>query len=263
MLSQIENDLATPALGTLEYIAERLGVDAGYFLGGENDLFFYKKAARIEGIRELLEKKDYLACLDACEKLGVQDDELRYIAAKCCLELGVSIYSQGMLDRARRYLEHTVGLLESCLYGEELRARAHFYLDIITLIRRKSTNAELPIGGNERRRDLEFDLYCLLTKTIKSGKHELASQMYDTLKIENPYYRKHINALLSAASINYERAVELLFEMVEDFDNLPVSAVFQYTVYSDLEECCKALFDYEGAYNCAIKRGELQTKFYL
>ena len=51
MLSRIENGFALPSIPTLVYLAEKLGVPAGYLLADESEEFQYRKNAGI--LREI------------------------------------------------------------------------------------------------------------------------------------------------------------------------------------------------------------------
>ena len=49
MLSKIENDSATPSVRTLEYIASRLSLPAGFFMAGES----YSDGTSPDGLDEM------------------------------------------------------------------------------------------------------------------------------------------------------------------------------------------------------------------
>ena len=52
MLSQIENGIALPSLTTVIYLANRLGVSAGFLLADEKDDFMYKKLNTMKNIKK-------------------------------------------------------------------------------------------------------------------------------------------------------------------------------------------------------------------
>ena len=59
MLSQIENDLASPSVGTLEYLASVLNVRLSWLLADEQD---EAEAERTQQLRDRLKRGDYAAC---------------------------------------------------------------------------------------------------------------------------------------------------------------------------------------------------------
>ena len=60
MLSQIENDQASPSVGTLEYLAAVLDVKLAWLLADEKE---EAEADRTNRLRELLRSGDYGGCL--------------------------------------------------------------------------------------------------------------------------------------------------------------------------------------------------------
>jgi hypothetical protein len=97
----------------------------------------------------------------------------------------------------------------------------------------------------------EAILYRQILDLIAGGSIENAAIIYDSLSIETVHYRRHINARLSIARYNYERAKTLLQEIIRDRENSSVSVPFLMQIYKDLEHCYKATKDFEGAYRCA------------
>ena len=69
----------------------------------------------------------------------------------------------------------------------------------------------------------------------------------------------HINARLSSVALNFERAKELLLGALDGTNGHP-DPLLRYRLLSDLEQVCKALSDYETAYNASIQKGELYAE---
>ena len=86
MLSRIENGAALPSLGTILYLAQKLGVPAGYLLSEGDEEFLYIKTNAMKNIRRAYTDKNFELCRDIClstfEKL---DDELELILTDCCI----------------------------------------------------------------------------------------------------------------------------------------------------------------------------------
>ena len=83
MLSQIENDLASPSVGTLEYLASVLNVRLSWLLADEQE---EAEAGRTQRLRELLKGGDYSACLELAPEHAPDDEQalaLATAAAQC------------------------------------------------------------------------------------------------------------------------------------------------------------------------------------
>ena len=80
MLSQLENDLASPSVGTLEYLASVLNVRLSWLLADEQE---EAEAGRTQRLRELLKSGEYADCARLprasvlAEKLGSSRTQLR------------------------------------------------------------------------------------------------------------------------------------------------------------------------------------------
>ena len=59
MLSEIENDKATPSLDTLRFLALSLELPMSYLVSESDDLFFYKKSEKIASIKSNFNEKKY------------------------------------------------------------------------------------------------------------------------------------------------------------------------------------------------------------
>ena len=106
----------------------------------------------------------------------------------------------------------------------------------------------------------EFDLlmYLNVIKLIDEQKSEYAAKIFDSVRIKNPLFRMHINAKLSIASLNHARAKELLIEALDGTYGDP-DPMLKFRLLNDLENVCKALSDYETAYNASIQKNELYS----
>jgi len=62
MLSQIENGVAKPSIDTITYIADKLGIPAGFLLTDTDDLLAFQKLACINTLRELYKQNEFAKC---------------------------------------------------------------------------------------------------------------------------------------------------------------------------------------------------------
>lgn len=262
MLSQIENDLASPSLATVYFIAQQLQIPVGYLLDEEVTPFVYRKAGVMETILEAYTQRRWQDCIDHCKQLSDFDDELALLLSDCYLQEGVAAFHDGYLETAKNLLDTALRFTTRTRYPKstiETQANA-----LLALIAEAGKNQPIDPalcasmhGGNQS----DEYLYHLLLSLIERGKHELASQLFDNIRLTDPLYRKHINARLADAAYNYQRAATLLREILEEA-NPTADALFLLRIYNELESCCKAMSDYEGAYRAAVAKAEITEKFH-
>lgn len=263
MLSQIENDLAVPSISTLIYLAERLKVPVGYLLDEHESLFTYRKMQSIEQIRALYAAGNWQSCIDLCKQLGDFDDELALLLADCYLQGAKRAVEEMHLESARHLLGTCLLFTVRTSYPHAaIEEEANYLLHLIEQLLNAPDAAswQAIIAQNDSDK-VELFTYLTLMQLIDNGKHELAAQLFDSLKLSNLRYRKHIHARLAAAAYNFHRARTLLTELVEENreDSQPF---FLYKIYEDLESACKSISDYEGAYRSAVAKAHLSEQFH-
>ncbi len=263
MLSQIENDIATPSLQTVCFLAKQLSVPVGYLLDDDADALVYRKAGLIEQIRTHYALGRWQDCIDDCKQLSDFDDELALLLADCYLQEGISAFRKGHLESASNQIDTCLRFTARTRYPKDsIEERANMLLAIIRCIRDgQQSNPSLCVAADRAGYGEEY-LYNTLLLLIDRGKPDLAAQLFDNVRLTTPRFRKHINAELAQAAYNPERAAALLQEVLEE--SLPDADVqFLLRLYSDLENCAKAASDYECAYRAAVAKSELIAKFHL
>lgn len=262
MLSQIESDSANPSVATIRYLAKVLEVPAGYFLDEGNNLLAYRKIDSIAVIRKHYLDKNYQKCLDTCKSLTDFDDELALIMADCYLHIGIGHYQKGNPEGARRAFSLAEVFATRTIYPHDgISRQAAIYLAIMNAVPEGISSLNIPLlAGDSFRDTYELSLYFNLLRVTESYKYEIAAQVYDVTGLKNPLYRTHINARLSQSSGNYERAVTLLHELIDRFEDESASLFFRYLIFSDLEEVCKTMGDYKGAYEAGENKRLCQER---
>ncbi|MBQ8288588.1 MAG: helix-turn-helix transcriptional regulator [Clostridia bacterium] len=263
MLSQIENDLATPSLQTVCFLAKQLSVPVGYLLDEDTDALVYRKAGLIEQIRAHYASGRWQDCIDDCKQLSDFDDELALLLADCYLQEGLDTFRKGYLESARNLIDTCLRFTARTCYPKgAIEDKANTLLAIIDCAEdHKMGDPTLCIADDRAGYGEEY-LYNTLLLLIDRGKHEPAAQLFDSVRLTSPRYRKHINARLAQAAYNYQRAAALLREVLEE--SAPeADALFLLRIYTDLENCSKSMSDYEGAYRAAVAKGELIGRFHL
>ena len=251
MICQIERGSGNPSLATLQHLAKILEVDAGYFLTTDDDLTKYLIYASMPSIQLALKEKKYRECIRLCSSFSEDpDDQIRHILVICYLNCGKENYEAGYLESAKSDLLFAKQYANHCIYSLSEKLQIEYYLNAIEDPRsisefRKKQFPEIMRNAHEAI------LYRKILDMILSGNIENAAIIYDSLSIETVHYRRHINARLSIARYNYERAKTLLQEIIYDKEKSQVSVPFLMQIYKDLEYCYKSTNDFEGAYRCS------------
>ncbi len=263
MLSQIENDLAMPSLQSVCYLAKQLSVPVGYLLDDETDALVYRKAGLIEQIRSHYAAGMWKDCIDDCKQLSDFDDELALLLADCYLQEGLTFFYGGYLESARNLFDTCLRFTARTRYPKSaIEERATTLLTIIdNVIAGQSADPALCVAIDRTGYGEEY-LYNSLIQLIDRGKHELAAQLFDSVRLTTPRYRKHVNARLAQAAYNHQRAAALLREVIEE-TSPKTEALFLLKVYTDLENCSKAMSDYESAYQAAVAKSQLTERFHF
>lgn len=262
MLSQIERGASLPSFATLEYLCEKLDIDAGYFFSQKDDLSSFEIKKALPKIKQALERGEYSYVIALADEYGLcSEDGLPPIAAKAHFELGKELFQKGHLRSSREEFIKCLEFSSSC-QAEPIHAlHAKTYLEVIEKAfdpshrissawdtKRESSEGSVPIFESE-----DFKIYSLLLNLIDDSLADKASAIYDAVKIENELFRLHINARLAFARFNYQRSKELLLEILEKAPK-DASDPFFLSIYLDLENVCKALSDFEGAYRASDMR---------
>lgn len=251
MICQIERGSANPSLVTLQYLAKALSVDAGYFLTEDDDLQKYLTYAAMPAIRNALNEGHYRDCIRLCSPFSDSpDEEIRHILSICYLNCGKENYEVGYLESAKSDFLLAKQYSDNSLYSQNEKMQISYYL---TSIENPSSIFEFHKSSfpKEMKEIHESILYRKILDLISGGTLENAAIIYDNLPIETVHYRRHINARLSIARYNYERAKNLLQEIIRDRDKSSLGVPFLMQIYKDLEHCYKSTNDFEGAYRCA------------
>lgn len=263
MLSQIENDLAVPSVSTLTYLAKRLNVPIGYLLDDAQPFFPYHKMQLIDQIRALYTAENWQGCIDLCKQLGDFDDELAFLLADCYLRQAKEAIRARHLESARHLLDTCLLFTaRTCYPHTAIEQEASLLLTMSEHLLNAPESADWQAILSERDRDnAELFSYLTLMRLIDNGKSDLAAALFDSVQLQNPHYRKHVHARLAASAYNFQRACNLLKELVEE-DPDSCLPFFLYEIYEELENCCKSISDYEGAYRAAIAKSHLAEQFH-
>lgn len=259
MLSQIENDSATPSIKTIEYIASVLNKPVSYFIDD-------RYTSQLSIIQELLThyaNADYLNCMNLIERyLKISSDNSNnewvddfYI--KCCRKTGVTYKHNGDFHQAKEILNKGLRFIENKPTDQEtylllysfysLLAEIHGYENEMILCRdsyQKSTEILDQLTHSRLIQNiyitlLEENYDEVLNKADAIDISKLFDEdkcRYYTLKGLANYYKEAFKAAIS----DLETALNC-YQDIPDH-NIPLS------IYETLSKCYYNLEDYKKAY---------------
>ncbi len=253
MLSSIENGSATPSLATLKYLADRLGVSAGYLISdGENDEIYYKKYADYGNITEAFKKKEWAICRDLCDEClsDSADYELTYLLAKSSAELGITCFRDGNLKKTVSLFECVSECLPKMIFGaEDVVSEILPYRGVMLRI---SPTLEFDIDASLGQDLVRINDIYAYEKALRDG-----YSVPSGFKWENEDFEYALSAKKLSDSGNFEAAVALYSHICEN-DTLPKPVM--YLIFEDFERCCKETEDYKTAYELSQVKINLLEK---
>ncbi|MBE6638609.1 MAG: helix-turn-helix transcriptional regulator [Ruminococcaceae bacterium] len=251
MICQIERGSGNPSLQTLKHLSKVLAVDPGYFLTEEDNLNQYLISACLPQIQNALKECRYRDCIRLCDSFTEEkNNEIMCILALCYCHCGEENYETGYLESAKSDFYLARQYAESSQYSMHIKPRIEFFITALEDPSQIINNHRNRLPESFRH-VYETVLYRQILDLISLGNIENAAIVYDSLSLESTHYRRHINARLSIARCNYDRAKNLLQEIIRDRDKGNIHVPFLIQIYKDMELCCKSTQDYEGAYRCA------------
>lgn len=262
MLSRIENGSALPSLQTLMYLADKLGVPAGYLLAEETEDFEYKKLIGMPDIIRAFKDGDWRICTDLCEKLGGTDDETAHIVSVCRFNEAKEAFDSGELRAAVALFDEARSISQKTVYADKSIAPvcdAYLYCigSISPLLIADIEVARLP--SVYALADDFCRYFVALRATSRSGAPQTDLSSIIAAESDNGIFADHINARLKMRSGCHGEAYRILKGLLASDGR--ISAPMLYFVFSDLEACCRELSDYKGAYDYSSDKTGMLEKF--
>ena len=255
MLSRIEHGAALPSLPTVVYLAGRLNVPAGFLLAEEENEFLYQKIRYMPNIRRAYRMGDYRICRELCETvLTESDDEIALLMAECALGLGKEEFFAGNLHNACYWFDAALRDADKTSYhAEHIVAPTIVYFRYMRGISPSllSYEAEDLLPG-ERDFAAWQDTFCRYALIMEQLAHLQSQHGLDGNTVLERQLTLHVQATLLKNEGEYAAAHEVLARILAD-EQAPVP-VLLYSVLGDMEQCCKALEDYKGAYEHSLHK---------
>ena len=252
MLSQIENDVASPSVGTLEYLAQRLSVREGWLLerdGTDGETQTLPRA------RECLRQQRWRECLDALT--GLEGDEALAMQAIAAAKLAQAALDDERFNEARAYAAQAIESSKQGLYGD-----AGLQLSMAAVLARctqqRGENAEQAVAEYRQvylsaQNGVAYHLlmarYQLEQVHFQAAEREIWSIV--DLPDQNRAEYLVLRGRIAAKKEQYENAA-LYLQQAEQLDGL--SRILRRELYRCMELCCRELEDYKQAYEYAAKQ---------
>lgn len=258
MLSRIENGAALPSLGTVIYLAERLGVPAGLLLAEDGDSFVFLKNKYLNNIKKAYIDENFGLCRDICKELLElgHDDEAVLIMTEATYKLAESELLSGRLYSCKSLLDDAIIYAKQTIYNTDTVyycSKALFYhirhispsLDSDNIECRNLAGLTKIISNCSK-----LCRYLNVMESIEENRDE-SNELYSP--DDNPsLYSQHIAAKLYMKKGMFEEALKILNSIINKEDIIPV--FIMYLISADIEICSKQTGDYKSAYEFATSR---------
>lgn len=261
MLSQIETGDAMPSLATVQYLARKLDIPAGYFFAEEEDEFQYRKMQRSKEIRRAYESHAWQRCMELCqENLGGSDDELNMILCQCAYQLALQAFADGRLCAAHTCFVQTLEYATQTLYAPA--AVVHTAYDYLRFLAKFDPALEIPAFIQPQLTNINsdqpwFSCYLMILRAIEHGDLGTATSLMALPDFADTTYAAHANARISMANREFGTAIRTIEDLLTPDRGLPPSRPMTYLLYLDLEVCCREIGDFERAYRYTTSRVKL------
>lgn len=249
MLSRIENGTALPSLESLEFLAGKLKIPAGYLLSDEYDVDLYIYNEKIRELRTLFGEKKYRSCITGAAEPSGQNDEVYCILAYSHYYVGLEYFYGGSMQSAAGNFAKALEYCEKTVYDTTLIKTT------TPLYRAVCENTTLPL--------LNFDRDSYLSLALGATDFEFFKYLtQDTeFMFSNERYSEHMRAKRLMRERKYEEAAKILSDIENTRRSFAPNAYLMLLVYTDLEVCYKNLLDFERAYKYSSKRISLLEGF--
>ena len=255
MLSQIENGSALPSLSTIVYIAERLNVPAGFLLAEGDDEFIYRKMNAMGNIKRAFQAGDYRICRDIClNALDEADDEIHLILAECSFAIAREEFQNGHLHTACRFFDEAIEYADQTMYyTEHIRIIAFGYFTYMHRISLTlySEHEDLSDSNKLWETMVYNDEFCRYLAALQESER-FAEDYVHRYPGKEHVLARHVEALLSMRSGDYDVAIQRLEAILNGDISVPEPII--YTIFENMEICCRESGDYKGAYEYASNK---------
>ena len=260
MLSQLENDLATPSVKTLEYLASVLGVSVGWLMTDEtSDL----ELEIIGNARRMLQERQFAACLALMERQkAAKTEEELLILAVAAAEVAEALLQEEQFAAAKQRAEQAIAWNECGIYRQtsiSLRSKAV----LVWCAQRQGDAADAVAAYRAQYLQAAdaVDYHLLMARYQLEQEHIQAAEREIWSIAELPEHKRAeyliLRGRIACKKEQYENAI-LYLQQAEECGALP--RLLKRELWRTMELCCKETEDYQQAYQYASKQLELQNE---
>lgn len=256
MLCLIEKGTATPSLQSASYIANKLGVSVGYLLSEGKEEQFYKRLAVIDNIKKAYSEGAYNICRDLCMECvanGIDDDEIRLILAECYIKIAEEEIASGSLRSASEHIYEALRYSNDTIYDtKNIETLAAAYSEYMSDI-----SPTLDVGLEKSEYYIpNDDFYKYIYVFCNFDRIDIHSFCSEQFK--GTFYYMHLEAMDDMKNGNFRAANDKLENILRSDAEVPRTVL--YSVFSDLEKCCKENDDFKGVYEYSSNKIQLFEK---
>ena len=252
-----------PSVPTLDYIAERLGVPAGYLLAEDDNEFVYRKITRMPDIKQAFLACDWHICRDLCASLGGKDDEINYIVNLCIYNEAIDYFRAGDLRNAALLFSEAKSCASDLTYPlGTLAAECETYLLCIATISQSLVSdietVSEPVLASFSNSFCRY--FSVLMALDNNDVAVIEPTKYNQMRsADEEHFANHIEAKMKMKTGHYNEAYHLLKKLLSS--DSEISAPMLYFIFCDLEVCCRELSDYRGAYEFSSDKTGMLERF--
>ncbi len=249
MLSCIENGSAQPSLSTIQYIAGRLNVPAGFLLGVEGDEVVYRKMNSFANIKKAYTAGDLWGCRNLCiSGCPEPDDEISLLLADCDAGIAAEEFWGGRLRSSCRFFDEALNYAEKTVYcTSHITALATVYFRYMM---RLSPSLYSDVLDDGKVLDFSyvgaFSVYVNALDALDEQQLQAAVEGLHCLE-EGSFFHEHLHARILVEQQAFAEAKLLLLRMLKS--EAPLNPIQLYAVLCDLEICCRETEDFKSAYS--------------
>lgn len=263
MLSRIENGAALPSLGTVVYLANKLGVPAGYLLSEGEEEFIYHKTSVMKNIRRAYTDKNYELCRDMClTEFESFDDELELILTDCCLGVADESIRNGRLHKACAFLDEALTHAQKTMYDTTTQKNSiSVMFGLLKYISPAldSNETDTAISDDMFHPGIFANVLCkYITVFLNTDNY---SNFMDDMNCLNDLseidklFALHLQARCLMDKGDFTNALNALHKVI-DSESVPPRLLL-YLSCADIEICCRETDDYKGAYEFSQNKLEI------
>ena len=257
MLSRIENDSAMPSMRTLEYIAARLDLPAGYFIADSR----WSDGTSPDGLDDMrlaYRQGRWATCIELLEhsEAGTTDEGYLLLALACLsearehLEAGRYEHARQSADLADYYNR------QGMYYSAEIDAEMSLILAECALVLDRGEFEDNAAEYERAVKSISFSGRYALARAeylLSTGEAELALKALSAPDLPFEGGEARYRYLLGAAKLDLGDAESARPEL-EAARNADPGGRYSDFILQALETCCSRLGDYKAAYEYAALR---------